>query len=272
MAAFSESARRGGDAPLSVRFSLFSDLHANLSGLPARGFGGRSMEDLARGLERFREAGVSFAVSLGDNLQPARDAEEEAAQLSDMMTLWDGYGFPVHLVPGNHEFQQLTREAYLSLRKARRTYGSFTEGGARFILLDTNVNPDGSHYSADNFDWRFGILDEEQILWLAELLKTPVPTVVFAHNCIHWDTGDPSDARFRLQNAEEIRGLLAGSGCVRAVFQGHHHTFRADRRDGILYVNVPSPERYPAYSDACFPVVALTEEGITYNGIPGEEL
>ena len=58
MAAFSESARRGGDAPLSVRFGLFSDLHANLPGLPARGFGGRSMEDLARGLERFRETGV----------------------------------------------------------------------------------------------------------------------------------------------------------------------------------------------------------------------
>ena len=255
-----------------VRFGLFSDLHANLPGLPERGFGGRSMEDLARGLERFREAGVSFAVSLGDNLQPARDAEEEAGQLSDMMTLWSGYGFPVHPVTGNHEFQQLTYEACLAVLGRERAYGSFTEGGARFILLDTNVNPDGSHYSADNFDWRYGILDEAQVRWLAELLKTPVPTVVFTHNCVHWDTGDPADEWFRLQNAEKVRRLLAESGCVRAVFQGHHHTFRADRRDGILYVNVPSPERYPAYSDDCFPVVTLTESGISYNGVPGGEL
>ena len=34
-----------------VLFGLFSDLHANLPGLPERGFGGRSMEDLCRGLD-----------------------------------------------------------------------------------------------------------------------------------------------------------------------------------------------------------------------------
>ena len=255
-----------------IRFGLFSDLHASLPGLPERGFGGRSMEDLRRGLERFREEGVSFAVSLGDNIQPARDAREEASQLSDMISLWSGYGFPVRLVPGNHEFQQLTDGEYRSVTGQSRVYDSFTPGGARFILLDTNVNPDGSHYSADNFDWRRGILDGEQLEWLEEQLKNPVPTVVFAHNCVHWDTGDPADAWYRLQNSEEVRELLADSGCVRAVFQGHHHTFRADRRDGILYVNVPSPERYPAYSDECFPVVELTEDGILYNGVPGGEL
>ena len=47
-----------------MRFGLFSDLHSNLPGLPERGYGGRSLEDLRRGLERVREAGGDFAVSL----------------------------------------------------------------------------------------------------------------------------------------------------------------------------------------------------------------
>ena len=257
---------------ISVRFGLFSDLHANLPGLPARGFGDRSTEDLARGLARFRDGGVRFAVSLGDNVQPAEDAAREAEQLSGMIALWNGYGFPVHLVPGNHEFQQLSLSEYLSVCQTDRTFYSFVTGGVRFALLDTNVNPDGTHYSADNFDWRFGIVDDAQVRWLDALLRDPVPTVIFAHNCLHWETGDPSDAYFRVENGERLCALLARSGCVRAVFQGHHHTFRADRRDGILFVNVPSPERAPLYTDDCFPIVDVTDRGIFYNGIPGDEL
>jgi len=257
---------------IDLTFGLFSDLHANLPGLEERGFGGRSMEDLARGLARFREAGVRFAVSLGDNVQPAENPERQAGQLAAMIALWNGYGFPVHLVPGNHEFQQLTLASYLSVRGTSRTYDSFVTDGVRFVLLDTNVNPDGTHYSADNFDWRFGIVDDAQVRWLAGLLREKLPTIVFAHNCLRWETGDPSDAWFRVQNSRPICDLLAGSGCVRAVFQGHHHTFRADRADGILFVNVPSPERAPAYTDDCFPIVRLTDDGLFYNGIPGEEL
>ena len=255
-----------------LSFGLFSDLHANLPGLPERGFAGRSMEDLARGLSRFRDAGVRFAVSLGDNVQPAENAKRQAEQLSGMIALWSGYGFPVSLVPGNHEFQQLSHAEFLSVCGTDRTYSSFVTGGIRFVLLDTNVNPDGSHYSADNFDWRFGIVDDAQVRWLEGLLREKIPTVVFTHNCLYWETGDPSDAFFRVQNWEQLVDLLSGSGCVRAVFQGHHHTFRADRRDGILFVNVPSPERAPAYTDECFPIVRIADGELFYNGVRGELL
>jgi len=249
-----------------VRFGLFSDLHSNLPGLPERGYGGRSLEDLRRGLARFREAGVDFAVSLGDNVQPARDAREAAGQLTDMIRLWSGYGFPVHAVFGNHEFQQLTADEVLALWQTDRTYYHFYVGGIRFVILDTNVNPDGTHYGADNFDWRFGVIDAAQTTWLRELLETPARTFVFTHNCLRWETGDEHDDWFRVTNSREICDLLAGSGCVEAVFQGHHHTARVDTWRGIRFVNIPSPERSPAYSDEDFPIVEVTPSGFTLNG------
>ena len=249
-----------------LRFGLFSDLHANLPGLPERGYGGRSMEDLARGMERFRDAGADFAVSLGDNAQPARDAAEEAEQLGEMIRFWSGFGLPVHAVFGNHEFQQLTPEEVLSVWHREGMYYSFRVKDVRFVLLDTNVNPDGTHYGADNFDWRYGIVDEAQTEWLRRLLTDPVRTFVFTHNCIRWETGSPEDEWFRIGNHREISELLASSGCVEAVFQGHHHTFRAELWRGIRFVNVPSPERSPDYTDECFPLVEVRERGFLYNG------
>ena len=250
-----------------MRFGLFSDLHSNLPGLPERGYGGRSLDDLKRGLARFREAGAAFAVSLGDNTQPARDAREQAAQLSDMIRLWNGYGFPVHAVFGNHEFQQLTLDEVLSVWRTERAYDCFSVDGIRFVILGTNIRPDGVHYGADNFDWRFGIVDEAQAGWLREVLKTPARTFVFTHNCLYWETGDEHDDWFRIGNAREICDLLAASGCVEAVFQGHHHTARADTWHGIRFLNIPSPERSPSYDDADFPIVEITPDGFTVNGV-----
>lgn len=250
-----------------MRFGLFSDLHSNLPGLPERGYGGRSLDDLKRGLARFREAGVAFAVSLGDNTQPARDAREQAAQLSDLIRLWNGYGFLVHAVFGNHEFQQLTLDEVLSVWRTERAYDCFSVDGIRFVILDTNIRPDGVHYGADNFDWRFGIVDEAQAGWLREVLKTPARTFVFTHNCLYWETGDEHDDWFRIGNAREICDLLAASGCVEAVFQGHHHTARADTWHGIRFLNIPSPERSPVYDDADFPIVEITPGGFTVNGV-----
>lgn len=250
-----------------MRFGLFSDLHSNLPGLPERGYGGRSLDDLKRGLARFWEAGAAFAVSLGDNTQPARDAREQAAQLSDLIRLWNGYGFPVHAVFGNHEFQQLTLDEVLSVWRTERAYDCFSVDGIRFVILDTNIRPDGVHYGADNFDWRFGIIDAGQTEWLRELLKTPVRTFVFTHNCLRWETGDEHDDWFRIGNAREICDLLAASGCVEAVFQGHHHTARADTWHGIRFLNIPSPERSPSYDDADFPIVEITPGGFTVNGV-----
>ena len=108
---------------------------------------------------------------------------------------------------------------------------------------------------------------DAQLTWLGDLLKVKIRTVVFAHSPLYWETGDPYDDWFRVLNHREVRSLLEASGCVEAVFQGHHHTFHADRHNGIPYLNIPSPEQTPAYSDDCFPVVRILEDGLTLNGL-----
>ena len=251
---------------MSIRFGLFSDLHSSLPHAPQRGASARTLEDLKEGLSRFAQQGVDFAVSLGDNLQPASDVSEQFEQFRSMIRLWGGYGFPVHAVMGNHEFSQLSHAQVLELFQTDRTYYSFTLGGVRFVLLDTCYNPDGGHFSEDNFDWRYGIVPEAELAWLRELLGEKRRTFVFTHGNLYFDEDDPYAAWYRILNCEEIRALLETSGCVEAVFQGHHHTFADAVCGGIRYVNVPSPERSEAYTESDFPVVTVTEDGFLYDG------
>ena len=251
---------------MGIRFGLFADLHSSLPGQPERGSSLRTAEDLKKALGRFRDAGCSFAVSLGDNTQPSSTAAEQFEQMRSLAESWNGYGFPVHLVPGNHEFQQLTPDEIRAITGRDRLYYDFRIGDVRFVVLDTAYRPDVLHYSRDNFDWRFSVVPEEETAWLKRLLADPIRTFVFAHCNLFFAPGEAEAAWYQVGNHREIRAILEGSGCVEAVFQGHEHVFRSLDTGGIRYVTVPSPERDPEYRESTFPVVEILDEGFSYNG------
>ena len=251
---------------MGIRFGLFADLHSSLPGTEARGSSMRTADDLRKGMARFAGEGVSFAVCLGDCLQPASDRAAQYEQMKALVRDWSGYGFPVHITPGNHEFQQLSFADYLEIFQTDRTWYSFSLGGIRFVFLDTAFNPDGTHFSEDNFDWRFAKIPDEEAAWLKKLLSVPARTFVFAHYNLFFAPGEPEAEWYQIGNHAEIRAVLEASGCVEAVFQAHLHEFRSLERNGIRYVNVPSPERSPAYSPDDFPVAEILDSGFLYNG------
>ncbi|MBQ7921187.1 MAG: metallophosphoesterase [Clostridia bacterium] len=251
---------------MEIRFGLFADLHYALPESENRGYSQRTFDDMKKGLARFAEKEVSFAVCLGDIAQPAADRDEQYRQIQTVVRTWSHYGFPVHPVMGNHEFQQLTLEDMLEILQTDRTYYSFSLGDIRFVILDSAYNPDDSHFSANNFDWRYGKLSDAEVHWLKALLADGKRTFLFTHGNFYLDPDEYCSEWYHVLNHREICDILEESGCVEAVFQGHHHTFRHALHRGIRFVNIPSPERSPAYCEADFPVVEILDEGFLYNG------
>ena len=251
---------------MGIRFGLFADLHSSLPGTEARGSSMRTADDLRKGMARFADAGASFAVCLGDCLQPAHDRAEQYEQMKALVRDWSGYGFPVHIAPGNHEFQQLSFPDYLEIFQTDRTWYSFLLGGNRFVFLDTAFNPDGTHFSEDNFDWRFAKIPDAEVSWLKKLLSVPARTFVFTHYNLYFTPGEAEAEWYQAENHAGIRAILEESDCVEAVFQAHLHEFRSLSLNGIRYVTVPSPERSPEYSPDDFPLVEILESGFLYNG------
>ena len=251
---------------MCIKFGLFSDLHYSLPNAETRGNSARTFDDLKQGLTRFAAEGAEFAVSLGDNTQPAGSAAEQYDQLRGMVRKWSSYGFPVHASFGNHEFSQLSLSEILEIFQTDRTYYSFVIKDIRFVILDTSYTPEGIHYSADNFDWRFGIISDDQVKWLSQLLKEKKRTFIFTHNNLHFDSDDQYRDWYMVQNHNEVCDILESSGCVEAVFQGHHHTYCYAGYRGISFVNIPSLERSPQYCESDFPVITVTEDGFLYDG------
>lgn len=250
---------------MSVLFGLFSDLHASLPGAPTRGFSERTVRDMERGMSRFVRAGADFAVSLGDVLHRSETAEIQYDHLRDTVSRWNGFGIPVHLVLGNHEFQQLDLDAVLGIMQSRAYY-SFDLKGFRFIILDTCYRPDGCHYENDDFNWTEGIIPDDQLRWLKTRLADKMPTVVFTHTNLYLDPSLEGWDHYLVKNYSEVLELLADSGCVRAVFQGHRHSHHFTKHRGISFINVPAPIMSPEYTESDFPLVELSDGRVIYNG------
>jgi len=249
-----------------IKFGLFSDLHYSLPGAEQRGNSSRAFEDSMKGMARFASEKADFAVSLGDNIQPAENAAGQYAQLKNMLTAWSKYGIPVHLSHGNHDFQQLSLSDMMEIQQTDRTYYGFDLRGSRFLILDSCFNPDGTHFSEDNFDWRFGKISDDQIVWLKAKLSDKMRTFVFCHYNLYFDPEYEYADWYQVTNKEEVRSIMESAGCVEAVFQGHFHSSRRFVLNKINYINIPSPILSDNFSPDDFPIVEILENGFLMNG------
>lgn len=251
---------------MSIKFGLFTDLHYALPDMPARDNNRRSLEDMRKGMTRFAQAGVDFVVTLGDNIQTAGDISGEYNLLKFLMKEWNSYGVPVHVVWGNHDFSQLSYAHVLEAVQTDRSYYSFDLKGCRFIILDTNYDPDDRHFGENQFDWKLAKLSEEEVIWLEEKLADRKRTIIFTHANLYFDPAQEISKYYQILNRGRIWDILEKAGCVEVVFQGHFHEYRYFQSRKIHFINVPSPTKVEAYDPACFPIVEIREDGFVYNG------
>lgn len=246
----------------SIKIGLFSDLHVTHDRALARGASWRSFADAKKGLAAFGAAGVAFAVALGDHAQPSPTREKQREVLFEIDALGRSSGLTVYQVLGNHEFQQLDLDEILAIFQMPSSYYRFDLQGIRFIFLDTNYNPDGSHFADGNFDWQLGIIPEPELVWLDQQLSETDRAILFTHANLHHD-----DPRYTILNHQQVLSVIRKRGCVRTVFQGHHHTASVVDDQGILFINIPSPLNSEVFTMDDFKMVEINRDMISYEGV-----
>lgn len=119
-----------------------------------------------------------------------------------------------------------------------RGYDDFHLGGFHLIALDGNFTLSVESCEDAPWVWYESLIPDEERRWLRDRLEAGrEPVVVLCHQNLDDRGGDPHLVR----NGGQIRSLLAGSGRVRAVVQGHCHGGRVfpARRDPLLYASRP---------------------------------
>lgn len=259
-----------------LRIGLITDLHFG----PRVKFRGRlrKMSDLAPELtaafvRRMNEdVRPDLVLNLGDVIEDA-SLEEDRRRYRQALDVLSGLDAPVRHVVGNHDTinqtDDMIREAW---GHEGELFYSFDAGGHHFAVLRT--------IERAHVDTR---IDPEQIEWLREdLARTTLPSVVAMHHAAAeqdlrgnpWFEQAPEVALVR--GREALRGVIATSGKVVLVLNGHLHWSHVGIHDRIPYVTIQSltenlePDE-PGRVAAAWAVAELSEGGLvvrTEGGAP----
>jgi hypothetical protein len=155
---------------------------------------------------------------------------------------------------GNHDLDCISKAEFYHV--LGRADGSsrfhFELGGYTFVCIDGNFSPDGSEYDRGNFEWEKSFVPVEELDWLrSRLAASLLPVVVVSHQRID------CDGKYSVRNNADVREIIALSGKVKAVFQGHRHEDDLKQIDGTSYYTLG------AHVDGAGPaVVTLDGKGV----------
>lgn len=229
-----------------VRIGIVADVHVHDTDSPCELGGAKVMVNYAERIEAFVDAmnawPAEVVIDLGDFVngvfvmcEDLGDPERVPGLLDTGLAILSMFEGPIYHVIGNHDVYDLTKEEYLAGIGAERTFYSFDLGAYHIVVLDAQHTKEGEDYG--NVSWMVqGTVSPSELAWLREDLQdTSKRTLV----CIH----QPLDVDYSLTaggppvwNHVEVRQLLAESGKVIAVFQGHTHENGYSLIDGVHYV------------------------------------
>ncbi len=255
---------RTAPGPAPVRFGLITDLHfADRD--PA---GGRMYREstarLAEFVRTMNAEKADFVAELGDfkdqDIQPA-----EARTLSFLRTIesvFAGFRGPRYHALGNHDEDSISKDGFLSVAPntgipADRTWYSFDVRGVHFVVLDPNFRSDGGAFSRGAYAWEDCNLPPAELDWLkADLAGGRGPAVVLLHQQLD------GEGAYYVRNAAAARRILADSGRVRVVFQGHRHEGAFSEIDGVAYVTLKAAGEGSGPSANAYLLVEAAADGV----------
>jgi 3',5'-cyclic AMP phosphodiesterase CpdA len=224
-----------------MQFAVITDIHFGLAA-PHRGIS-RKLTQHATQLTN------AFVTTMNDEVKPTLvlhlgDLIEDAEPATDRTNLATGLGLlrtlhaPLYHTLGNHDQMQLPLDEVQAIFGQSAPYYAFDAGGVHFVCLHSHI-----------VDWTniCAQIDDAQLAWLtADLAQTTLPVVIFTHYSLadqrlddnYWFAGAPDSCL--LQNRAAVRRILADSGKVKLVLNGHLHWNRLDMHDGIPYITVQS--------------------------------
>ncbi len=256
----------GGEA---VRFGIVTDSH--YADVPPRGnrYYRESLCKMEECVDVMNREEVDFLIELGDLKDQDKSPKEEKT-LSYLRTIegaFQEFDGPTYHVPGNHDFDSLSKEQFLSAVENTgvdegSTYYSFDAEGLHCIVLDANFRADGTPYDHGNFGWTDANIPPEELEWLeSDLGAADSPAVVFIHQQL---LGHDAHT---VNNADRVRSLLGASGKVRAVFQGHYHPGDYAEKDGIHYYTLRAMVDGSGEEQNAYGVVGAGSDSIVVTGL-----
>ena len=198
-----------------------------------------SLTKLTAAVDLLKSRELDLVICLGDVIDKSDTVEAELTCIKEVTDVLDTVGAESHFVLGNHDVSKITKAQFLGAVGATASYYSFDCKGVHIVILDSNVNPDGSDFAPDNFVWNDAWIGEAQIRWLEEDLAAggDTPVLIFCHADLDdrlLKTGELNEHIVR--DAAKVRAVLESSGHVRGVIQGHDHGGHHTVINGIPYV------------------------------------
>jgi len=174
-------------------------------------------------------------------------------------------GAPVYVVLGNHDHRAPFREGYLGETASEEPYYyTQTIDGLRLIGLNSQVP--GAHN---------GTIDDRQMAWLAEQLRTTAPrgTIVAIHHPLLTINGMPGD--HTLTNRDALMDVLAGTDVI-GMMAGHVHSNNVGTFRGILSVaaagtafggELADAEHFRMFDACSYNVVTVDQDGVAVSTV-----
>jgi alkaline phosphatase len=160
-----------------------------------------------------------------------------------------------HYVLGNHCVDTLTKEEFLGAVGKKKSWYSFSQGPAHFIVLDSCFCSDGQPYGRKNSEWTDANIPAEQLEWLrADLAESHKPVIIFAHQRLDVSTAHG------VRNCVAVREILEASRKVLAVFQGHSHQNDLTEINGIHYCTLVAMVEGPGAVNNGYSVMEVTSD------------
>ena len=225
-----------------LRIGIVADVHAHDVDSPAEGkFMVSYPERLSAFVDAMNAWPADFVIELGDFVNgwlvlgaPLGDPGRIPCILEEADKIYAGFNGPRYHVIGNHDVYNLTKEQYVECLGMQGTYYSFDTKSYHIVALDVQFDEKGNDL-ANTYTGVSGFVPTSELAWLrADLSSTDKPTVVCVHQML--DLSVEEWGRSLVANAQEVRDILAKSGVVIAVFQGHDHDNGHSFIDGVHYV------------------------------------
>lgn len=240
----------------SLVFGALTDIH--YADKPAAGnrHYREALDKLEAAVDHLGRQQPEFIVQLGDFIDKTDTVEREIGFLRTVDRVFAKAPCERHYVLGNHCIDTLVKDEFLDNSGAHKPHYSFDEGGCHFVVLDSCYNSDGDPYGRGNYVWTDANIPADQVRWLREdLAATDLPVVVFAHQRLD------GEGNHFVNNAAAVHEVLAASGKVLAVFQGHSHRNDYRQLDSVHYCTLVAMVEGSGADNSGASLVSVFEDG-----------
>lgn len=232
-----------------------------------------SLDKMRACIEVMNQGQLDFVVHLGDFKDEDADRKEADTlrYLKDLEAAFTQFKGSIYHCVGNHDIDSITKTQFLQNISNTgvpkdQSYYSFDSKGFHFIVLDANFDENyEDQFYKKGANWQDTRIPPEQLEWLKEdLQKNNLPTVIFCHHPLF--EYFRKDAKFHVNNYEEVQHILEESTKVLAVFQGHVHEEKFIQQNGIHYITQLGMVDFSGLEQNSFAIVEIDSHQIKIDG------